>query len=929
MSQNIGTLITSTLRPNDSLDPIAIVFANEAKGGHHSYLTYNDMLTFQSTYPDRLDFGMLVTIYGDPTASNNKTYILQYSYSSTLLTDPNNWIVYNPASKDINEWQNSVISRTNSIPLINNNNDRYLITGLIAGTSTILTENTWSGHVDNIATYDSRIPTWNFILPSEGMSLRVDNEQGIIYKYSGIYASGGYWVKEYTNQVYSITASSIDGINYTAYADLLATYNKPSVFYTSFLTSSVGTSATLNINNIGTVSIQKVNGSSLQAIGAGDLNTTLVYQLIWDGTQFQVPFNSAVTTIGNPELNSPTYSNGVYNYPDFNVNTPIGTAVDRFNRLLFYLLPQPSPDLFTQSMLTSGVIAKSSFPSSIVSNFNNNSTYGVAGLDGTFSLSSNRLGIFAATTSNDRNKDIVGILNYNVNSTTSYGTASFNNEGYLYLIVNGLTVSTATLSNISDIDTTNGLTTPGFLLGSATSSKFPNGGPFENYYGRTGSFYIPKDSYLGPYSYSPSIGLTANTFGFTRGYNNISIKQDTTTNVINLDTIEFILDDNPTAISLSSGSITNVTFGPTASLSGIVYYTSVSLKYSCSIANAYINVYSNLSNAISITDNSSGSGTPSTSLSATAPIPTLAANPTGIISYQTSTFNFTSNVRRVGDSIGCYVSNVLKPSLDTGSQSFSTVTGESKSLTGLYLDTFINNPGSDGQELFINESRRLRQTGGDFDTISSITSNPYNSNNSLLTTNTTELLVINGNLIYPSFDFSSVPGLLNGTSYNTSNPNFGVSTRNYSSCTGIRYFLRYFKFDTTVYPNNYRFRLTFGPNGSGSITASSVNLASLTSTNNLKVEVKLPGSSNKITGWLDTSSPFTLNIGGTPTNPLIDGTGCLDTSQIPTVSGSYDIQIGWPDTNISSARSNGHLLMRISVPQAWTGNIDSIIVTPL
>lgn len=926
MSQNIGTLITSTLRPNDSLDPIAIIFANEAKGGHHSYLTYDDMLTFQTTYPDRLDFGMLVTIYGDPTASNNNTYILQYSYSSTTLTDPNNWILYNSAnSNNINEWQNSVISRTNSIPLINSNNDRYLITGLIAGTSTILNENTWSGHVDNITTYDSRIPTWNFTLPNEGMSVRVDNEQGVIYKYNGIYASGGYWVKEYTNQVYSITASSNDGINYTAYADLLTSYNKPSVFYTSFLTSSVGTSATLNINNIGTASIEKVNGSSLQAIGAGDLNTTLVYQLIWDGTQFQVPFNSAVTTIGNPELNSPTYSNGVYNYPDFTVNTPIGTAVDRFNRLLFYLLPQPSPDLFTQSMLTSGVIAKSSFPSSIVSNFNNNSTYGVAGLDGTFSLSNFRLGVFAATTSNDRNKDIVGILNYNVNSTTSYGTASFNNEGYLYLIVNGLTVSTATLSNISDIDTTNGLTTPGFLLGSATASKFPNGGPFENYFGRTGSFCIPKDSYLGPYSYSPSIGLTANAFGFTRGYNNISIKQDTTTSIINLDTVEFILDDNPTAISLSSGSINNVTFGPTAALSGIVYYRSVSLNYSCTIANAYINVYSNLSNAISITDNSSGSGTPSTSLSETSPIPTLAANPSGTFTYQTNTFNFTSNVRRVGDTIGCYVSNILKPSLNTGSQSFTTGTGEFKSLTGLYLDTFINNVGSDEQELFLNESKRLRETGVPFDTISSIGSNPYNSNNSLRTTNITELQVINGNLVYPSVDFSSVGGLLNGSSYNTSNLNFGVSNRDYSSCTGIRYFLRYFRFDTTLYPNNYKFRLTFGPNGSGSITASNVNLASLSGTNNLKVEVKLPGASNKITGWLDTASPFTL----TSTNPLVDGTGCLDTSQIPIVSGSYDIQIGWPDTNISSSRSNGNLLMRISAPQGWTGNIDSIIVTPL
>ena len=63
MSQNIGTLVTSPLRPNDSLDPIAIIFSSEAKGGHHSYATYADMLNAQVSYPTRFEFGMLATIY--------------------------------------------------------------------------------------------------------------------------------------------------------------------------------------------------------------------------------------------------------------------------------------------------------------------------------------------------------------------------------------------------------------------------------------------------------------------------------------------------------------------------------------------------------------------------------------------------------------------------------------------------------------------------------------------------------------------------------------------------------------------------------------------------------------------------------------------------------------------------------------------------
>jgi hypothetical protein len=37
MAKNIGTLISSAIRPNDSLDPIASAFGNEIKGGLHCY----------------------------------------------------------------------------------------------------------------------------------------------------------------------------------------------------------------------------------------------------------------------------------------------------------------------------------------------------------------------------------------------------------------------------------------------------------------------------------------------------------------------------------------------------------------------------------------------------------------------------------------------------------------------------------------------------------------------------------------------------------------------------------------------------------------------------------------------------------------------------------------------------------------------------
>ena len=43
MSQNIGTLITATIRPNDSLDLIASAYANEILGGRHSVQSHSDM----------------------------------------------------------------------------------------------------------------------------------------------------------------------------------------------------------------------------------------------------------------------------------------------------------------------------------------------------------------------------------------------------------------------------------------------------------------------------------------------------------------------------------------------------------------------------------------------------------------------------------------------------------------------------------------------------------------------------------------------------------------------------------------------------------------------------------------------------------------------------------------------------------------------
>ena len=72
MAQNIGTLVTSAIRPNDSNDPIASAFASEIKGGIHSVTTISDR---NNIIVERRDWGMLCYV-----ADEDKTYQLKYNY---------------------------------------------------------------------------------------------------------------------------------------------------------------------------------------------------------------------------------------------------------------------------------------------------------------------------------------------------------------------------------------------------------------------------------------------------------------------------------------------------------------------------------------------------------------------------------------------------------------------------------------------------------------------------------------------------------------------------------------------------------------------------------------------------------------------------------------------------------------------------------
>ena len=90
-TQNIGTLVGAAIRPIDDTTQIASAFAFEINGGHHQVATLaaRNLIMVQ-----RRQWGMLCTVYNDPTVANNATYQLKYGHFSTNTEDNQNWVVF-------------------------------------------------------------------------------------------------------------------------------------------------------------------------------------------------------------------------------------------------------------------------------------------------------------------------------------------------------------------------------------------------------------------------------------------------------------------------------------------------------------------------------------------------------------------------------------------------------------------------------------------------------------------------------------------------------------------------------------------------------------------------------------------------------------------------------------------------------------------
>jgi len=90
MSQNIGTLISASIRPNDSSDLIASAWATDIKGGLH---VTDNIIGRDSIIVQRREWGMMCYV-----VDVDLTYQLKYGHNSYTLTDNLNWVEFSSSS---------------------------------------------------------------------------------------------------------------------------------------------------------------------------------------------------------------------------------------------------------------------------------------------------------------------------------------------------------------------------------------------------------------------------------------------------------------------------------------------------------------------------------------------------------------------------------------------------------------------------------------------------------------------------------------------------------------------------------------------------------------------------------------------------------------------------------------------------------------
>lgn len=581
--------------------------------------------------------------------------------------------------------------------------------------------------------------------------------------------------------------------------------------------------------------------------------------------------NEGVNKIGPAE--DGTYTDGLFT--DFTEDTPIGTAVDRFNELFTALVPPFAPVLSDWSGdKANDVSGKLSFDSTATilgyfpANVSYDGTNPSVSLNGSWTISGKRLGISPANGGN-----ITGVLNYQVpigagSPTSAYTAASFRDgeSGSLIMYINGSAVTSIDMTHTGATNTTSGNTQSGLVLSACVPSYFSTGAALTaiSTRNRTGTWF-----------------LHGNDGNIRNGYNYVIVRHLSGSFDRILTRFEWIQDSDTTPTTYSGETLTGLTMTGSKYLSGINYYTGGSALYNIVIKNAYMNTYSTSASAISHTLTNATASSQS--------IPSCVSNTSDIIiSNKTVTINAS---RLLNQSISCRT-NVLR-ALSTQTSPSSTIL----TIDNILMDN-VSNTSTALVENFNSENYRLY--GNSYNTYGSISGGAWDSTQSIQNTGITGynsgLQVYNGLLVYPSINFSAI---VNGPI------NFNYSSGN---CTGNRYFYRYF-YQSPASPSG-----NFTINLQGSNVTFVDNTNSLSGSASMKVDIKLPGSSSQETGYLDAVKAFV-------TNNWNDGDGSKKSgAYTPILNSNWQLTTGTK----TSASSNGYVVLRLTVGQNFTGSLSQI-----
>jgi hypothetical protein len=185
------------------------------------------------------------------------------------------------------EWINSVKSILNTEPGFPTNGDRYILGSSPTGAN-------WSSlQTGLVVEWDSTLSVWESTTPTDGMSVVVDNEDGSIYKYE---TQGGLnpfplgvWQKERLGQIRDLTVTTTNGLSFSSTSSpTFSNYVKDMIFLSKFSSTNLGNTCSLNINGIGQVYIKKPTSSGLNNLNPFDIEVGVVYNMVYDGTYFQL-----------------------------------------------------------------------------------------------------------------------------------------------------------------------------------------------------------------------------------------------------------------------------------------------------------------------------------------------------------------------------------------------------------------------------------------------------------------------------------------------------------------------------------------------------------------------------------------------------------------------------------------------------------------